>query len=389
MGRSTSTQLRQRESELSRQKSFLQAQTRDIVAKQSVEINFAELLDPWKSSFVRSPEGFVSKLKSSDPARRLRELARHVFALYPVPPVLAHVWDSLAPSAPGARLDLARRRRGGAPAAPVARSGIDFRDWHVCVATGGSLHKAHAKAFLTKQETHTFLNCRHELNCEQALRFAVAVRAGASDGIALRLARSKLSEMPFDEHWRGFVRFLAAHPPASVQQCSDLCDYLAAMRRERPEFTLFGQGLTIASLLRRMDDWHRDLRRIKALGDAQWSGHAIEDCSFERKDEQGHAVYWDFRQILNTKDLAAEGNAQRHCVFSYKSLCVSGEASIWSLCKRDRFGQSDRKLTIELRSDGRIAQARGLANRMPRSEEMAILRLWAQKNQLDLRDSGL
>ena len=48
----------------------------------------------------------------------------------------------------------------------------------------------------------------------------------------------------------------------------------------------------------------------------------------------------------------------------------------------DNFKQAKRKLTIEVRNDGTIVQARGLANRGMKSDEKAIVARWAKENGL-------
>jgi hypothetical protein len=268
---------------------------------------------------------------------------------------------------------------------PAARAAVDGRSWFVAVGSGESFAKTCAKGLLTRKEAHLFLGCPHvDLSIQEALVWCVCRARGGSDGSSLRVARSKIARMPFDEFWRDAARFFSDHTPATVAECGDMCDYLSDRLRRDAAFKVFGNGFTAESLRTRVEDWHRDLAREKALGNASWAGASMDDSSYWREGADGAKVCWSFAQIKDTKVLAAEGNAMRHCVLSYKHSCVAGRCSIWSLKAGWGEGAGDRKLTIELDASGRVAQARGLANRMPRSDEMWALRQWARDKGLDL-----
>lgn len=326
-----------------------------------------EDIETYRPHFIRDEKNFNLKTKSDNRTKQLLELVRHVFHHYQVPSFMTEVWEQPV-------------KNNGVFQARNLNNQFDFKMWYICIATGGSLYKEYAKEHLTKKEVHTFLNCPFALSIRQVLVFAVAKSAGATDGIALRIAKSKIQEQPFNEFWRHNIRFFAGECPNTVNEINDLTDYLIAKKAEAANFTLAGTGYTLKSLTKKMVDWHYDLRRLKAIGDAKWEGHPIEDKMYEREDEWGNKVYWSFKQIKTAKELQQEGNAQRHCVYGYKSGCIRGDHSIWSLSYKDGFGSMSRKITIELRNDGTIAQARGLANRSPRPNEMNMIKIWAKEN---------
>lgn len=331
-------------------------------APQTPLINDIELFRP---QFIRSEKEFVLKTKSKDRAKQLKELVRHVFHKYTVPDFMFDVW-----------VDKNNNN---------IRKQFDFKKWYICVATGGSLYKEITKEFLTKKETHTFLTCSHNINIEQTLVYSIAKCEGAIDGIALRIARSKINDKKIDEYWKQNIRWFAKNIPESINQINDLVDYLVAKKLEQPNFSLMGSGFTIQSLLKKMHDWHYDLRRLKAIGEANWEGHAINDSSYTYTDQHKVEYSWYFYQIKSAKELQEEGNAQRHCVLSYKQRCIKNDCSIWSLKQGFAFEtikQAKRKITIELRNDGSIVQARGLANRTMKNEERAIIAKWAKDNGL-------
>ncbi|MBA7634563.1 hypothetical protein ES703_42149 [subsurface metagenome] len=101
---------------------------------------------------------------------------------------------------------------------------------------------------------------------------------------------------------------------------------------------------------------------------------------FRRRLKDGNFIstIWIIEEILNSKDLADEGKAMKHCVYSYDERIASGKVSIWSLQK-----DSERKLTVEVENSSRtIVQAREKYNRLPDKKEMKILNKWASKKKL-------
>ena len=94
-------------------------------------------------------------------------------------------------------------------------------------------------------------------------------------------------------------------------------------------------------------------------------------------------------QVKTSKDLAAEGTAMHHCVYSYQHKCIDGSSSIWSVrrLQRKKGITPERALTLEINDDGVIIQIRGFANRPARPEELEAVRYWARKNYLSISGS--
>lgn len=349
----------------------------------------------YRDHFIRPPDKFVLRTRSDHRSKQALEMARYLFGLFRVPRILEQVWgaglEADARSAPlprvAQRTRLAHRPRLGSQGKSARENknlkNVDFRAWFVCVATGGSLYKEHTKGLLTKKETHAFLEAPVDLDLCQAVLFAVAQSAAAPMGLALRLARSNLSNQPFDEFWFDAARFfcLPDHMPESLAQVNDLVDYLRHRHLEEPDFRLLGSSQSLPAILRRMEQWHRALARARDLSGVAWAGVDLPDFEIAQKDpeDKNRTVTWAVHQITTGKELAAEGSAQRHCVFGYKSRCAHGSCSIWSLTRTSAFGEKARRLTIEMDSFGNIVQKRGLANRQPRPEEEHILDQWALK----------
>ena len=89
---------------------------------------------------------------------------------------------------------------------------------------------------------------------------------------------------------------------------------------------------------------------------------------------------WKIIELLNGKELAAEGRALSHCVATYAHQCMRGKCSIWSV-----YCNGERVLTIELRSANKtVIQIRGKRNRRATPRERRIVRRWAAANNLNI-----
>ena len=332
---------------------------------------------------VRDPQSWHPQMKTRDAARLRLAAARHLFALYPVPTMLEHIWLDDAGLAP----EEVRLRR----------------HWYVVAARGGSLYKEGAGQWLTRKEVHEFLNPPAGLGFDEAFWHAVARSHLGAPGAAMCIARSKIVRAPRGEmdFWRDVTRFFCANP-VPLETIDDLCDYLAECRRQDASYAM--QGRTLTSLNRRMHEWHRDMaaiERIEAMrrraagrgpfrGAASvggaWSGSPLADWEWapSAKEAKAKGERFVVRQLKQAEDLVLESRAMRHCVSSYAGKCIAGHASIWSLrrCTKDGI---DRLLTIEVDQQGRAVQVRGLANRLAHPEERNVLARWAKARGIALR----
>jgi hypothetical protein len=279
------------------------------------------------------------------------------------------------------------------------------RHWYVVAARGGSLYKAGAGQWLTRKEVHAFLNPPAGLGFDEAFWHAIARSYLGAPGPAMCIARSKIARQPRGEvsFWRDVARFFCANP-APVETIDDLCDYLAECRRRDRGYSVAGR--TLASLSRRMHEWHRDIaaiERIEAIRrraaggatargagasgpDPAWSGSPLPDWEWtpSAKDAKAKGERFVVRQLKQAEDLVMESRAMRHCVSTYAAKCIAGHASIWSLrrCTKDRI---DRLLTIEVDRQSQAVQVRGLANRLAHADERNALERWAKARGIVLR----
>ena len=152
-----------------------------------------------------------------------------------------------------------------------------------------------------------------------------------------------------------------------------------------------------------MREWHEDLaagRRIELARQREvmrengggfvrvaehWRGSLLADWSWKPGDKEARKLRGEYAvvQLRTAVELVEETRAMRHCVSTYASKCVAGQASIWSL-RLASPRHLDRLLTIELDRQNRAVQVRGFANRLPRPAEVQVLSRWAKARAVEI-----
>lgn len=303
----------------------------------------------------RPPESWQCQVRKRSEDERFLDLVRFVFARYPVARHLENAW-----------IDDGEAEEANPDRPP-------FRYWYILVAQGRSLRIA-TQGFLSARETHHFLNApAHVESAQTALWYAFARSATDDSGVALRIARTKLSAFPLGlTAWHDVARFFARHP-TTIQEMNDLIDYFHD-QWNGPGIRLAGR--TLPALRRRLSEWHHQIGLRAAAGTAHWSGSPLPDVTYRVVGPEGVRL-WQFAQIKTDLALYLEGRRMQHCVVTYRGRCLDGDISLWSLRSRTRAGKPESGLTLEVSTAGVIAQCRGFANRPPRPDEVEIVQRWA------------
>jgi hypothetical protein len=365
-----------------------EATLRRVARRPRLAPDFAKAIDEAVRGFagevVRDPQSWHPQMKTRDAARLRLAAARHLFARYPVPSMLEQIW--------------------------LDDAGLDAQEiqlrkqWYVMAARGGSLYKAGAGQWLTRKEVHAFLNPPAGVGFNEAIWYAIARSYTDAPNTAMCVARSKIARTPRGElpFWREVARFFCANP-LPVEAIDDLCDYLAECRRRDRRYSI--EGRTLASMRRRMHEWHHDvaaIERIEAIrrrarqaaahgrgvaaADLAWAGSPLADWEWtpSAKDAKAKGERYVVRQLKQAEDLVMESRAMRHCVSTYAGKCIAGHASIWSLRRCTKTG-IDRLLTIEVDQQHRAIQVRGFANRLAHADERNVLERWTKARGITLR----
>jgi hypothetical protein len=137
------------------------------------------------------------------------------------------------------------------------------------------------------------------------------------------------------------------------------------------------KGRTPDAMLRSVEQWHRRLAS-QPMTYREWKSSGIVPLVVVEGMGADRRVF-ETTELICSEELQEEGRAMRHCIATYWQRCATGQTSVWSLTVEDASGRVERLLTLEIRNGQRtVVQARGLANRMPTVEELAILDRWTE-----------
>jgi hypothetical protein len=304
-------------------------------------------------------------------ATQFGSLLRHLLARFDLPAFLDSAWLF------GLTADGAQQQR-----------------WFKRIASGQSIRTAEGLPFpLTKRMAHHFLQAPSDFDIPAALRYGQVLGLGGTETLARSLLGTRLrTDFSHNDFWETVVRWLIDHPELEVVHHGPIIDYIhdqkfvpslpSGLGRGHPRLVpprphLCMRGRRPGSLLRTMEQWHRRMWG-RQMPFATWRPSGIQPFTRAEDGARGRKVY-ALTELISSGELQEEGEAMGHCVASYCSRCVSGEASIWSLTVEKGIDEVERLLTVEVANGSQvIIQARGKFNRVAAPEELGILKLWTQ-----------
>ncbi len=312
---------------------------------------------------LRNPSDWVYKGKSKKIEKQRIALVRYLYAKYPVPACLENAFISENPSLFN-----------------------NYARWYLALAQGESLYKTCTREILTKKETHYITQAPNNLNIEEAVWWAKGMALTQNTGIAYRIAKSPIGRADWArEFWIDIHRFFANNL-VPLKEMEELIDYIRAAREDNPNWTIKKRSLD--AIRRQSEVWHRDMIKLRNIGGGSWDGMNVP--YWKRKTgkpdpnpSRNNEVEWHIFEICSGNELAKEGNTMRHCIAGYKSRCITGSCSIFSMRSNTALLTNRKHLTIQVDPKKRaIIQARGLANRLMRPQEREIIGRWAKDNAL-------
>ncbi|MCE9575433.1 MAG: PcfJ domain-containing protein [Deltaproteobacteria bacterium] len=289
----------------------------------------------------------------------LHDLQQHLFGLYPTPRFLGQVWLLDRPDADA------------------------WRGWMIAHARGTALRALALPIALTRAMARHFLATAEHVPVAIALREAEVLGLGGSPALARAVSATWLGgAFEHGAYWRAALAWIARHAPA-IDQVGPILDYLEAARAWSAVPPVAGRS--VASLWRQVGAWHDALGRVRP-GGCTWAstGWAGRD---EREPDGVRQICWQLVELRDDAALGAEGDAMRHCVYTYRSRCCLGQASIWSLRRRVEqpgdFGRARAVATIEVDPRTRtIVQLRAFANGRVKGPGVDVIRRWASDQGL-------
>lgn len=325
-------------------------------------INFVAHFSMWLQPITK----WQPKTHNAD--RQFASLARHLFAKYEVPAFMDSVW---------------------------LKEKAASRAWFIHIGMGKNIAKASSLPIkMTKKMAHYFLQAPAAYDVNAAFRWAQIHALGGNREISDAIAETRIAhEFNDEEFWLSVLRFFIANPMLDSNQFSPIIDYIwhkkyenrmvfvdrGVVNEEGPEQPNFSmRERTADTLLRNVEDWHRQLGKESRGGNLQW----VKSKFSELRYTEGHAKkrnmkIWTIQELLSNKELIAEGRKQNHCVSTYARSCFSGTTSIWTM-ELQEIDARQKLLTIEVHNASKtIRQIRGLRNRLAKDNEMVVIRRWA------------
>ena len=315
-------------------------------------------LNKWKPLRTRRPDPLI------------KHLGRYLFAQYQLPKFLDTVWFE---------------------------NNLDFHTWYWKLGKGMNIRRLNTPLNYTKKMSHFFMKAPDHLTVKQALRWGQVMGLGGNERLALTIATGPLgADLEEGTFWSTVILFMKNQPMLDPSLVNPIIDYIYHQKfREQRIFTIYHtyetipppspgfsmKGRTITSLIRGMEQWHRQLREVKYTGEnISWMGSRKNDWEYIEGVGENQKSY-QIVQLKSSFELIAEGKAMRHCVASYAYSCSRGNCSIWSLRINEGFRQKP-LVTIEVNARDIIVQARGKYNVTPSLVEQKIIRRWVAASGL-------
>jgi hypothetical protein len=252
---------------------------------------------------------------------------------------------------------------------------------------------------LTKRMAHYFMEAPESYSIEGAIRWGQVHALGGDQRLVEALMGTRLAaDFHDDDFWLTVIRFFIEHPMLDTAHVNPIVDFIWNRKYEnqvvfvargvaeergpvQPDFSM--QGRTPEALLRQVDEWHRQLGIESGNENLQWVHSRYKDFGLTMgKKKSENSRTWRIRELLNSKELIAEGRAMKHCVATYAESCHEGKCTIWSMTVEE-YKNVKRVLTIEVDPvNNFIRQVRGIHNRLAEENEKRIIRKWSAREEL-------
>lgn len=324
---------------------------------------------PW----LRPVEDWKPKGKS--PGSQFKSLVKHLLVQYSMPEFMYSVFFEEDDD--------------------VRRHGIAL---FVHLGKGGSLYKlVKARGFpvpFTKRMCHVFMNSTAKFGFLEAVRHAQVQVHGGDRRLAEAISSTRQLGRGFrldeeirdtgtrlgEDFWDTVIQWTCNQAMLAPGQLAPIYDWIARQRQQNLSFSM--KGRTGVSVLRAVEEWHGQLAKERKINGHTYDPSGFDAWYHERKVRLPAGGYHKEKhcitEVTSSKELAAEGRALRHCVYSYSWSIQRGNVSIWSYKV-----EGERRLTIEVDNrTRRVVQCRGKSNRLPTRSELAQVKKWMQENSL-------
>ena len=221
--------------------------------------------------------------------RQFASLARYLFAKYEVPPFMDSVWQQ-------------------DNAAAIS--------WFIHIGTGKNIGTAENLPFnMTKKMAHHFLQAPADYTVNTAFRWAQIHALGGNKIIADAIAETRMVDnFNDDDFCLSVFRFFIANPMLDTNQVNPIIDFIWHQKYEnrivfvergvaldeapaQPNFSMTGR--TPETLLRQVDNWHRQLGKESRGGNLQWVKSKLADYRYvEGRANSRNMKIWFIQELI-------------------------------------------------------------------------------------------
>jgi len=290
---------------------------------------------------------------------QLASLSEHLFARFPMPQFMTSVWFQ----------------------AEIGVRTVE-QDWYKRLGLGHNIRSVNVPMHITRGMAHQLLSAPCHFTMVAALRWAQLTDLEAPEALVQAVLETRLGRIIDNEdYWEEVLQFFVNHPELPLDQIGPVVDFL---EQEKPQVSI--KGRSVASLLRLVRRWHRDLGR-RAIAHVSWPRAPLNEFRWLEKrrldeNKERDDRLWTITELCTSRELVLEGRAMRHCVSTYVRACTGRRASIWTMQVETR-KDKHRVLTIEVDLPRRrVVQARGKHNASPSPHERTVVRRWAEREGL-------
>lgn len=250
--------------------------------------------------------------------------------------------------------------------------------WFECILNKRNLVNAeNLPVKLTKKGAHYFRNLG-DVGCtvtRGVIACAMMAELGGEESFCLAVVE-RINDLGTAPFWVESMCLLKRKGLDS-RNIIEVMDYLnQKIHVENEKLDL--QKISLVNLMRKVNEWHH-FQTVKS----KFSQKPFPSARIRSFIKIIEREKFEIIQITEPYELYLEGKMLRHCVYTYRSSCRNNGTYIFSLRK---YVDEDvkRLLTIEM-SNQKIRQIKGFGNRYPNLSEMKLIRIWAEKNNLELQ----
>jgi hypothetical protein len=254
------------------------------------------------------------------------------------------------------------------------------------LAQGVSVYKAlvalKPELKFTRKQAHLLSKAPAKATPTQAFWWCKARSLGLHANKAWELSEA-LTQAHFrvesqTEFWESVLIWFVNHE-VPVADAGPFIDFFADTLRRDPNWSI--KGRTVISITRLVTEWHATLSKKAGGPLVEWESSGLAGFSTSR-EEYDDTIFYEIKELTNSKDLATEGKVMGHCVYSYLPLVQKGQCFIFHLRKGSNLSGEmlNPKIvaTIRLNQNGDLVEARGKHNALLSSEHRHIIKQWAQ-----------